>query len=86
MNINLNERLKQYQRNHYASKKTKKIKHYVFVQYQMSKKTFKFAKNIVDKDKIVISEKFKHNEKGSNILLVTKMIILLDICVLFSLR
>ena len=52
----------------------------------MSKKTLEFAKNIVDKDKTVISDKFKHNEKGSNILLVTKMIILLDICVLFSLK
>ena len=49
MNTDLHERLKKYQRNYYTSKKNKK---------------FVFNVNLVNTNKIVVSDKFKHNDDG----------------------
>ena len=78
MNIDLNERLKQYQRNYFASKNKKII---CFYNIKMSEQTLKFgdivinkkefhaskqasALNLVDANKIVVSDKFKHSDDG----------------------
>ena len=78
MNTDLNERLKQYQRNYYASKKKKNC----FYSTKMSEETLKFgdivvnkkefhvsthaiALNLVNTNKIVTSDKFKHSDDGS---------------------
>ena len=75
MNTDLNERLKQYQRNYYASKKN------CFYSIKMSEQTLKFgdivvnekefhaskqaiALNLVNTNKIVVSDKFKHSDDG----------------------
>ena len=80
MNTGLNERLKQYQRNYYASKKNKKI--ICFCSVKMNEQTIKFgdivvnkrefhaskqaiALNLVNTNKIVVSDKFKHSDGGS---------------------
>ena len=42
--------------------------------------------NLVDINKIVISDKFEHSDKDFKYLLATKMIILLDRYVLFCLK
>ena len=45
-----------------------------------------FDLNLVNISKIVISDKLKHSHKGFKYFIGTKMIILLDGCVLFSIR
>ena len=76
MNTDLNEKLKQYQRNYHASNKKKKI---CFYCIKMSEQTLKFgdivvnkiefhsskqaiALNLVNRNKIVVSDKFKHSD------------------------
>ena len=44
------------------------------------------ALNLVKIDKIVISDKFKHSDKGFKCLLAMQMIILLDLYALYCLR
>ena len=80
MNSDLNERLKQYRKNYYASKKIKKI--ICFYSIKMSKQTLKVGNIVADKiefhaskqaivsnlehtKKIVVSDKFKHRADGS---------------------
>ena len=80
MNTDLNERLKQYQRNYYPSKKNKKIN--CFYNVKISKQISKFggivvnkkdfhaskqamALNLVDTNKIVLFDKFKHSDDDS---------------------
>ena len=53
-------------------------------EFHASKKPI--ALNLIDIDKIVVSDKFKHYGKTLNDLLVTKMIISLDLWVLFYLK
>ena len=79
MNTDLNERLKQYQRNYYASKK--KQKNIFFYSIKMSEQTLKFgdivvnkkefhaskqaiALNLVNTNKIVVSDKFNYSDDG----------------------
>ena len=78
MNTELNEKLKQYQRNYYASKEIKKI--ICFCCINMSKQILKFGDftvnkiefhaykqvlaNLVNTTKIVVSDKFKHSDDG----------------------
>ena len=79
MNTDLNEKLKQYQRNYYASKNKKIIS---FYSIKVNEQTSKFgdivvnkiefhaskqaiALNLVNTNKIVVSDKFKHSDDGS---------------------
>ena len=53
-------------------------------EFQTSKKSTAF--NFVDIEKIVISDKFKHNDKGSKYFIGYLEIILLDLYALFYLN
>ena len=44
------------------------------------------ALNLVDTDKIVISDRCRHSNSGSNTLLALWMIVPLDLCVLYCLK
>ena len=80
MNTDLNEKLKQYQRNYYASKKNI-INNICFYCIKMSENTLKFGETVVNKRelhaskqaialnlvntyKIVVSDKFKRTDDG----------------------
>ena len=80
MNTDLNEKLKEYQRNYYASKKSEilicfysiKISKQIlkFNDYLVNKKEFHVSKqaialNLVDANKVVITDKFKYSDDGS---------------------
>ena len=71
MNADLNEKLKQYQRNQYVSKKKKKL---IFVRYKHERTDTKIefhaskqpvALYLVDTKKIVVSGKFKYGRNVS---------------------
>ena len=57
MNTDLNEKLKQYQRNYYALKKLKNEILICFYSIKMSKQTLKFGNAVVSKKKFMLLNK-----------------------------